>query len=385
MGGVLLTDGQQRKTLVAVRSLGRRGVTVWAAEETRWAPALFSKYCTHALVSPSAEQDPAAYLAWLLATWDRFRYDVLCPMDDASLAVVLEHRDQLEPRCRMVLPPLLSYRLAADKGLAVEQARAAGLDCPKTVQPQSMGELHEIAGKLRYPVLIRPRHSSGSRGIVMVRESAYLGREYHKVHQEYPWPILQEYIPQGDKYDVCLLYNARTELRAAFAQREVRFFPSERGPSTVQVSVKHPHLVQEADRLMQRLRWQGIAEVEFMVDPRSGQPVFMEINPRFWGSLACAVFAGIDFPYLLYRMAIDGDIPPAMEYRADVWCRWLLPGDLLHFVTNPQRWRMKPALVGRSLSDDIIAIDDPMPVLGFVTACLRYALDSRMWKKVFER
>jgi len=58
----------------------------------------------------------------------------------------------------------------------------------------------------------------------------------------------------------------------------------------------------------------------------------MEINPRFWGSLALAMAAGVDFPSLLYEMAIDGDVKPVLDYRVGVKARWFLPGDLIVLV-----------------------------------------------------
>ena len=36
------------------------------------------------------------------------------------------------------------------------------------------------------------------------------------------------------------------------------------------------------------------------------EPKLIEVNPRFWGSLALAIYAGIDFPYLLYKLAMEG-------------------------------------------------------------------------------
>jgi predicted ATP-grasp superfamily ATP-dependent carboligase len=67
--------------------------------------------------------------------------------------------------------------------------------------------------------------------------------------------------------------------------------------------------------------------VEFKEDSRDGSVKLLEINGRFWGSLQLAVDAGIDFPYLLYRLAVDGDVEPALSYVEGVRLRWWL-GDL---------------------------------------------------------
>lgn len=388
MSRVLLTDAQQRKTLAAVRSLGTKGVQVLSGEVTRWALARFSKYCRRGLVYPHPGKKPEEFYRWLKQTLQDYPCDVLLPMDDHTMEVVMSNRDSLEKLCRLPLPAVESYRIAADKALATIAAREAGLNCPETIYPQTIEEIPQLVSELNFPVVIKPRKSSGSRGIKVVSTLAELVPAYLLVHREYPFPIIQEYIPPGDKFDVCLLFNRSSQLRAAFVQKEIRFFPLENGPSTVQESVWYPELVEKATALLQQLNWYGVAEVEFMVDCRDGQPKFMEINPRFWGSLYMSMLAGVDFPWLLYRLAMEGDIEEVLTYTTGLKCRWSLPGDSLHFLVNKQRLAMDPPFISSAKSgvyDDILSFDDPVPTLGFFLACLRYLLDLEMWKFMFRR
>ncbi len=52
--------------------------------------------------------------------------------------------------------------------------------------------------------------------------------------------------------------------------------------------------------------------LELKVDDADGTPRIMEMNPRFWGSLALALRAGVDFPWLLYQLAsVRPPAPPA--------------------------------------------------------------------------
>ena len=70
--------------------------------------------------------------------------------------------------------------------------------------------------------------------------------------------------------------------------------------------------------------------VEFRIKT-DGTPVFLEVNGRFWTSLALAIYSGVDFPALLADMVKNGDVPVVCEYRKGVRCRWLL-GDFRHLV-----------------------------------------------------
>lgn len=387
-GRVLLTDGQQRKTLAAIRSLGKRGIDTIAAEETRWATALFSRHCGRRLVSPSPGRRPEEYFIWLYDTLTRYPCDALFPMDDGSMAVAVRYRDQLEKVCRVPVPDIGSYHIASDKARAVAAAREAGLDCPRTVVPQGPGDLGRAVEGLSFPLVIKARKSSGARGIAVARDGGELAERYLKVHRQYPFPLVQEYVNPGERLTVCLLFNRSSRVRAFFVYRYLRSFPVEMGPSVVQESAWRPDLVEMASRLLQKLNWYGVAEVEFMVDPADGRPKFMEINPRFWGSLQAAIQAGVDFPWLLYRLAVDGDVESAAGYKAGVRCRWLLPGDILHFLASRNRFSMDPPFFSTSMSgvhDDTLSLEDPLPALGFCLACLRYAVDPGMWKMMFFR
>jgi hypothetical protein len=81
--------------------------------------------------------------------------------------------------------------------------------------------------------------------------------------------------------------------------------------------------------------------VEFKIDRESGVPKLMEINGRFWGSLPLAVLAGVDFPYLYYRLAQGLDVERRRDHCEGVVSRHFM-GDLHHlysalFKRDPMR------------------------------------------------
>jgi hypothetical protein len=53
----------------------------------------------------------------------------------------------------------------------------------------------------------------------------------------------------------------------------------------------------------------------------------MEVNARFWGSLQLAIDSGVDFPWLLYQIAIGKKPDFVNNYKIGLKSRWLL-GDL---------------------------------------------------------
>jgi predicted ATP-grasp superfamily ATP-dependent carboligase len=135
-------------------------------------------------------------------------------------------------------------------------------------------------------------------------------------------------------------------------------------------------LADTAVRLLQHMQWYGPAEVEFRIDPRDGKPTLMEVNPRLWGSLFTGIVAGVDFPYMLYRMAMDGDVEPVTEYRTDRRARYFFTLDLLCMATHPHKREIAREWVGDFFNPATSMLlpsrRDPGPLFGKLLASLVY-------------
>jgi len=366
-GRVLVLDGFWNKSLAAVRSLGTRGFSVTAGESTRFAPALYSRHCRRCFIYPSVDEHPEDFLDALERELAIGRYDVLLPTELSTQLLVTKNRRRFEAMVRIPFADADLTLRVHDKGWLTAFASERGIGCPATFYPQGPEQAAVMAPRLPYPVLVKPRHASGGRGIVRVDGEVDLLAGYMSVHTRYPMPILQEYIPPGgEALGVAVLMDFASKPKASFVYRRLREYPITGGPSTLRESIRYPELQQSAERLLSCLGWVGVAMVEFKEDPRDGRPKLLEINPRFWGSLHHAILCGVDFPYLLYRLAMDGAVTGVVEYRIGVRSRSLLHGDLLHFLANPKRFRLKPAVYDFSVSDDVLSTDDPWPTLGRV-------------------
>ena len=88
----------------------------------------------------------------------------------------------------------------------------------------------------------------------------------------------------------------------------------------------------------------------------------LEVNPRFWGSVGLAVQSGVDFPYLLFRMATEGDIEPVLQYRTGVVVKWLL-GDavrIARLASRPRFPQTQRAVAPECSGYDDFFWDDPL-------------------------
>ena len=367
MPKVFVTDGRSRKSLAVVRSLGEKGIEVTVGEETRVALSFYSKYCARSIVYPSPRKDPLGFVEFLLQGVKKKHYDCLFPINDESLLLVARHRDEFMSYTRVPVARIDTVGKAFDKRETLLVARKSGIPCPETFFIDDLRAVREFSEKLNYPVVIKPRESCGSRGIKYVTSRNDLIHSYQEVHRHFSYPLIQEYIPPGGgTYGVSALFNANSEPRAIFVHRRLREYPVSGGPSTLRESVTRADIMDLGVRLLKALKWYGVAMVEFKVDPRDGQAKLMEVNPRFWGSLRLTIASGVDFPYLLYRLAIEGDIEPVLDYKVGVRCRWLWPGDILHFISSPGKFDLLPQFFDffrDGTNYDILSLKDPAPAM----------------------
>jgi len=377
---VLVLDGMWNKTLAVVRSLGSRGLTLTVGEHTRFAAALFSRYCARAVVYPAPFGRPDEFMEWLLREVSTTRYDMVLPTEYETLRLILKHRRELEKHTRLPFGDISLIANLHDKAWLLRFAMEKGFPCPKTIFTEGKDEtgIAKEANGLGYPLVIKPRESSGSRGLVYVTEKNSFLSEYKSVNSKYPFPLIQEFIPNGGAFGVGALFNFKGEPRAAFVYKRLREYPVAGGPSTLRESVRDYKLRDLGLEILKSLKWTGMAMVEFRVDARSGKPVLMEINPRPWGSLHLAVMSGMDFPQLLYRLAVDGDVAPQWDYKTGVRCRWLIPGDLMHLASNILRLKATPGFFERSDGDDIISLKDPLPLAGRLLSFLPFIYYKEM-------
>ena len=385
---VLVTDGHWRKTLALVRSLGRKGIHVTVGERTFLNTSFFSKYCSRCIVYPSLRRSPDQFVDFMIKEIKKNQYECLYPMEEETLRLLAQHQSEISKYTYLLIPDAQKIEFVRDKGNLLRFAEAHGIPIPKTLYDPPTPTLPPWGGGGGEGYVIKPRISSGSFGIAYVKKREDLIPLYQKVHVQYPFPLIQEWIPDGGgTFGFSALLDHASHVKAAFVHKKLRMYPVQGGPSTLREGVEHPQIMELGLSLLRALKWVGVAMAEFKVDPRDGIPKLMEINPRFWGSLHLAIISGVDFPYLILKMARGEPFNPVLNYTLGRRCRWLLFGDILHFLDNPHRFHLRPSFFrffAPDTSYDIISKEDPLPILGAMATFFTFLYDPEM-KRFLER
>jgi carbamoyl-phosphate synthase large subunit len=283
---VLVTGAGGPAAVSVMKSLGADpSVQMVAADMDPWAAGLY-------LVPPDARVllpaggDPA-FGDVVLDRCIAMGIDVVIPTCDAELRPLAAARAQLsQAGTELLLAPCPALQVCLDKLLLVER-------CTGRVPVPRTECLDKIAdpGSWCYPVLVKPRTGSGSRGISLVRSGPDLASMVAS-----PDLLVQEYLP-GAEYSVDVLADAAGRVVASVPRVRERV---DSGVSVAGRTVHDSDLEALGAAVAAITGLSYVANVQFRRDA-AGRPTLLEVNPRFPGTMPLTVASGVDMP----RMALD--------------------------------------------------------------------------------
>lgn len=348
---ILVTDGDTRPALAAVRSLGGRGLAVHVLASRSGSLAGVSRYCAGESVVPDPAREPGAWVAALKEIAQARCATLVLPITEVALGAL--YAEGAPAQLPLAAPPRAAYEIVTDKHRFLARAAEAGIDVPRSLLLERPAErLGELPAEFAFPVVLKARRSRWlddagrwrEGGVRLVRDEASL-RAAAADPGMAGGALLQEFVP-GHGEGLFVLAD-RGRVVARFAHRRLREKPPTGGVSVLCESIApDPQLVSAGERLIAALDWHGVAMLEFRRSPDpAGRAVAMELNPRLWGSLQLAIDAGVDFP-ALWLALLRGLPLGAVEPRVGARSRWLL-GDLDHLLIALRRPAMRRA-IGRS-------------------------------------
>lgn len=208
---------------------------------------------------------------------------------------------------------------------------------------------------IKPPAIVKPTQGEAGFGIETVSTFVEMRSivEAWADLQENPL-VLQSYIP-GSDIDLSLL---------ADQGRCVAWTIQQRAENGVMRFCDRSDVLELGQELAQRTGYHGVMHLDMRIDRRNGRVVFIESNPRFWGSLCYSVWTGVNFLDLGLRL-MEGEDVARQFSPVDAECPYLaitgtsLPRALVGGWLAPRRlteaqrrsWRFHHRLGGGSIGD----------------------------------
>ncbi len=385
---ILVSDAGRGSAIAIIRSLGRKGWRVLAADSDPSSLGFRSRYAAEHVLYPPPAECPLGFLNAVLCAVSERKVDLVIPVTDAAILPLSEARSEFAGLCKLAIPDATALDITTNKLKTVELAEELGVPTPRTHLVHTAKEAVDLDGELSWPVVLKPQvsrlyrnHDSIEAFTVCYAENPVQLFERMKRFEGRCPVLLQEYCRGVGKGVELLLFQGRPLV--AFQHRRLREVPINGGASSLRQSEPlDPMMYDFAIRLMKSLNWTGLAMVEFKVGNKG--PKLMEINGRVWGSLPLAVHSGVDFPCRLAELYLNGppssDVSPQTTYSVGVrsrnleldlmWIATVLLGKQRYpFLSMPSRFQGVAALVGLlspACRFDVMSWEDPRPGLAAI-------------------
>jgi predicted ATP-grasp superfamily ATP-dependent carboligase len=365
--------------------LGRRGIPVWLLRSGH-PIARFSRYASGSIPWDGPDHVDAADRLAEIGRRYRLQGSVLFPGGDAEAELVSRHYAKLAAVFRLTTPAWETGKWAFDKRLMNERAAEIGVAHPWSYYPRDRDDVARL--ECRFPIVLKPavkrqpnaftlakawRVDSRDELLARYDEAAALVRKEDIV--------LQELIP-GDgsnQFSYAGLWDRGAPL-AALTARRTRQYPIDFGyTSTLVETIEQREVEEAATRFLRSIAYHGIVEVEFKYDRRDGRCKILDVNARPWTWIALGEPAGIDFPYLMWRLASGARIDPLPAPKQAAWTHFAR--DLVAGAQEMRAGRLAPAQYLKSFHRPLqfaaYAADDPWPGIVDVPIALARVLTNR--------
>lgn len=363
--------GGDYQGLGIVRSLGRRGVDVLVVDDER-SIARHSRFTT-AAVRVGELRDEQATVQTLLELGERYALDgwVVFPTREETVAALSRYRERLTPRFRIPTPAWDVVQWAWDKRKTYEIAAELGIATPRTWLVGSAEELDAVDGEP--PFAIKP--AIKERFIYATGDKAWRADTRAELEARFREAaqvvgagevIVQELIPGGGETQLAYCAFFRDGRAAAsMVVNRVRQHPPLFGrASTFVQTIEQPALEEVSERLLRRIGYYGLVELEYKHDVRDGQTKLLDINARTWGYHSLGQRAGVDFPYLLYADQLSLPAPDGVRARTGVsWIRLAtdVPTAAALLAQGALDWRAYLRSLRQANAESVFSRDDLLP------------------------
>ncbi len=227
----------------------------------------------------------------------RYAVDVLVPTDTRCTRMLCRHNGELEVGI-YPLPAPDVFTLLYNKWTFSQYLDKVQVPQPPTRLVCSEDDCLNL--DLKFPVIVKPTASENSEGIFRFDQRNALLEHVRTYQVSSQNPLLVQHFVNG--YMMGMNFLADHGDLVAWAIR--RRLPGDW--STMDFFIDEG-MVEHCRRIAAGCGYHGVADLDMMVDPDTQQYYFIDMNPRFWGSLLWSVFSGVNFPYLgcLMSQGID--------------------------------------------------------------------------------
>lgn len=324
MPGVIVLGGHVQAYGI-IRVFGELGIDSVIIDNKKHNISKHSKYCKafylvsyrHTIRILLGLMGKGKYMNW-----------VIYPTDDYYVRTLSENKALLSGHFTVAIDDWNTVEKFYDKRLSYPIAESVGVPIPKTYYISTMQSAIEQADRIEFPSIIKPAVMKDFYDKLKVKailcnnkDELIKGLERASQVVDIDRLMLQEVIPGlfGSQFSVGVLFDGVKAANYIIAKRK-RQHPMLFGNATTYAeTVDIPELLAYAVKMLKKVGYKGVCEVEFKYDHRDGRYKFLEVNPRLWKWHLLAHKSHVPILESSYRYLVKGSFKATEGFESAAW------------------------------------------------------------------
>jgi len=146
--------------------------------------------------------------------------------------------------------------------------------------------------------------------------------------------ILQEFINGEGVGYFAICYDGEPVVE--YSHQRIREWPKKGGYSTACKIYENKELTSISRKIIRSLKWRGPIMIEYKKNKNDGKFYFIEINPKFWGSLELGILSNVNIIDALTFITSQPHNEPINKGEIERnMIAWPLDGDAFHYFSSP--------------------------------------------------
>lgn len=266
-----------------------------------------------------AVYDPS-YIDITLEICKKYNVDGLLCLNDLELPILAENKSRFEALgTKVIVSDSSVIDIAFDKYKTAKWIEELGLNAPKTYVGLDAAKAAITAGKIAFPLFLKPRWGSGSIGLETVEDMEELDIVYDLLFKKIKKTILatasagDEYILIQEKlggmeFGLDIMNDLEGNNVAVSVKQKLAM---RAGETDKAITLDLPEVREMGRKIGQALGHIGNLDVDIM-QRANGDYCVLELNPRFGGGFPFSYEAGVNMPLAIIKWLRGEKVDPSI-------------------------------------------------------------------------
>jgi hypothetical protein len=306
---ILLSEGSSTNVREMISALGPLGYILDIVDPNPFCMGRFSRHVHKVYPCPVSGADPIGYLKCVIHLLEQNQYDVLFPANEQAYLFAWA-RELLMPLVGIAIADFSAFKRLQTKSAFMELLDEMSLPHPITRIARTWSEIEQSTHAFPLPFYVKTSYGTASTGVWRIEQEEDLAELNGKLGEQGLLDGKTEFLVQAGavgNFEQSHAIFDHGRLLALHCTR--RLLEGAQGGAAVKAGVNRPIVREHFEKIGQYLGWHGSLSIDYFWDEQTGQPAYIDANPRITEPMN-AVVNGINLADLQVQLSLGKEIQP---------------------------------------------------------------------------